>query len=550
MQMFGKLVMLVMMGAIVIGLVTTVLATIPSQMINPQSCLKPACDNNPVLCPGVTICAPVGKEVYNHISDGVTIVFIIDYCVRLLTLWACNSRQADLLPMSWYEEHKPSDAPPVYALHWQYFHFIMSLRNLVDLAAILPYFIHAAIPSINVNNNFVRILRLVRVFGLMNRHPVIKMMLSVVVKTIVKSSYALGVLMLLSIIGVVFFAAIIYGVEGGEFKVTSDYPNGIYLRQAWDSGKTSEVESPFNSMGTCIYYVITTMTTVGYGDLTPTTVIGRAVANLIMYCGVVLLALPIGVISSNFSDIYHKDLRISRHGKPVDEEAVDWYECEDASDGEEAVKTRRATVMLMPSHGESHDQMIKTLQDRIELEKQTKTSSNRNKRGGKGKGRLSLKKQKIYVEDFTSVMNEDSMVIDTGHEEGPERNLIAPEYRREKDHRSSGSDSSSDSSRSSYSSDISKSDADELSRSSIHGTNEENTTYTRKMNKYKTTRTRSHHRSKLYHDKTKIITRDTLMPWMLKKKIDEDKYTSLTNQIKSLEHTLADIKATLIHSLK
>ena len=505
----------------------------------------------------------------------------VSYCV--ICLCCATARQADLLPMSCYEEHKPSDAPPVYAMHWQYFHFVMSLRNLVDLAAILPFFIHAAVPSINVNNNFVRILRLVRVFGLMNRHPTIKMMLSVVVKTIIKSSYALGVLLLLSIIGVIFFAAIIYGVEGGEFHVNVDYPDGVYLRKTWEAGKSILDVSPFNSMGTCIYYVITTMTTVGYGDLSPTTVFGRAVANFVMYCGVVLLALPIGVISSNFSDIYHKDLRISRHGKPLDEEAVDWYECEDASDGEEAVKTRRATVMLMPSQGRNHEQMIKTLQDRIELDKQIKNNAkHRTKHHGNGKKvHISRKKKsKIHATEFSSIdvgkevvnssssqygidlNNEESMVIDggesidggngNGNGHGHGHQFVVTGNRRSSRGGSGSSYSSrsvssvSDSSRNS-SSDSDKSGSDVSSICDDDDYEEKKSRHTSR--KYRESKTRSH-RIRKHHQKrsTKMTTRELLMPWMPKKKLDGDQFATLSAQVTSLERTLAEIKATLRHS--
>jgi hypothetical protein len=62
---------------------------------------------------------------------------------------------------------------------------------------------------------------------------------------------------------------------------------------------------------------------VGYGDLYPTTFAGRLTANIIMYVGIIGLALPIGVISSNFADVYaeHFD-EVEEDAKRAEEEAA------------------------------------------------------------------------------------------------------------------------------------------------------------------------------------------------------------------------------------
>lgn len=301
----GSAVMLVTLAAIVIGIVSAVLSTNPNELVYPVTCAKPVCDHD-ALCPNRTICEPFPDPAYDILGAVVTIIFVIDYFVRLLTLWACTARQADLIPHSWYETHKPGDHFPEYSTQQMYSKFIFSFRNLVDIAAILPYaLLHLGVTD-SINSNFVRILRLVRFLGLMNRHHIVKTMLSVVLKTLRQSAYALMVLVFISIIGVVFFASVLYACEQGVFQVTTEYPDGIYLRQSWKDGHQEMVPTPFNSVSTAIYAVIATITTVGYGDLTPTTPNGRAVACIMMYWGVVLLALPIGVISSTFNRIYNE----------------------------------------------------------------------------------------------------------------------------------------------------------------------------------------------------------------------------------------------------
>merc|ERR1711939_146139 len=58
---------------------------------------------------------------------------------------------------------------------------------------------------------------------------------------------------------------------------------------------------------TCFWWAIVTATTVGYGDWhTPRTPYGKVVAGVFMVWSLVVLALPIGVIGSNFSDVWRE----------------------------------------------------------------------------------------------------------------------------------------------------------------------------------------------------------------------------------------------------
>ena len=53
-----------------------------------------------------------------------------------------------------------------------------------------------------------------------------------------------------------------------------------------------------------MYFVIVTLTTLGYGDLVPNSSGGRAVACLLCFSGVLVLALPIAVVGFNFVELY------------------------------------------------------------------------------------------------------------------------------------------------------------------------------------------------------------------------------------------------------
>jgi len=64
------------------------------------------------------------------------------------------------------------------------------------------------------------------------------------------------------------------------------------------------IEGPdkgFTSIPMSVYWAITTMTTVGFGDITPQTDLGRVVASVMMLLGWGTLAVPTGIVSAEFT---------------------------------------------------------------------------------------------------------------------------------------------------------------------------------------------------------------------------------------------------------
>ena len=64
------------------------------------------------------------------------------------------------------------------------------------------------------------------------------------------------------------------------------------------------VEGPahgFTSIPVSVYWAITTMTTVGFGDITPRTDLGRAVASVVMLLGWGILAVPTGIVTAEMT---------------------------------------------------------------------------------------------------------------------------------------------------------------------------------------------------------------------------------------------------------
>lgn len=175
--------------------------------------------------------------------------------------------------------------------------FFKNIMNLIDIMAIVPYFITLGTViadeqkknsnESNTNNQamslaILRVIRLVRVFRIfkLSRHS---KGLQILGQTLKASMRELGLLIFFLIIGVVLFSSAVYFAEA-------------------DSEQTF-----FKSIPDAFWWAVVTMTTVGYGDMRPTTPWGKLVGSLCAITGVLMIALPVPVIVSNFNYFYHRE---------------------------------------------------------------------------------------------------------------------------------------------------------------------------------------------------------------------------------------------------
>jgi len=150
---------------------------------------------------------------------------------------------------------------------WRY---MKSFMGVIDLLAILPSFVSLFIPEAYVLLD-VRILRLLRIFRIMKMSGYVdeyQWLLLAVADSRRKIGVFLSIIMTL----VVILGTVLYVAEGPE--------NG------------------FTSVPTSIYWAISTLTTVGFGDITPKTDLGRFIASLMMMFGWGILAVPTGIVSA------------------------------------------------------------------------------------------------------------------------------------------------------------------------------------------------------------------------------------------------------------
>lgn len=141
---------------------------------------------------------------------------------------------------------------------------------LIDLLAILPYYLSLLLP---VDLRVIRILRLLRFFKLSRYSPAIHTLIRVL-SSERRTLTGAGILMLSALL---ISATGMYYIEG-----------------------TAQPDK-FGSVPDAAYWAATTLTTVGYGDVSPITPLGKAWAMLTMVMGLCVLALPVAIITSGFA---------------------------------------------------------------------------------------------------------------------------------------------------------------------------------------------------------------------------------------------------------
>ncbi|UTW04215.1 ion transporter [Amphritea atlantica] len=180
------------------------------------------------------------------------IVFSIEYVARV---WSCVEDEAI--------NHKH----PV----WGRLRYMLTPLALIDLIVILPFYLSMMLV---VDLRFMRVLRLLRVFKLTRYSASMSLLLQVLHREARSIGAALFVLFMLIIVA----SSLIYFAEHHA---------------------QPEV---FSSIPAAMWWAIVTMTTVGYGDVIPITVMGKIMASVISIMSLGIVALPAGLLASGFSE--------------------------------------------------------------------------------------------------------------------------------------------------------------------------------------------------------------------------------------------------------
>ena len=159
--------------------------------------------------------------------------------------------------------------------------YIRTSSHFIDFVSMIPLFFVFQTSEGDASGiiSFFKILKLVRIKKALSNKSM-SVYTNLMIETMTKSIYGLKLMVILIVIVVVLSSSIIYEIE-----------KGVRL----------DGSEPFSSIPTTFYWSIVTITTVGYGDIYPITDLGRLIGGLTMVMGLIIIALPITIISKNFS---------------------------------------------------------------------------------------------------------------------------------------------------------------------------------------------------------------------------------------------------------
>jgi len=182
-----------------------------------------------------------------------TIIFTIEYALRI---WCVKPRRA----------------------------YTLSFFGLIDLLAVIPTYLSLLLPG-GQYLAVIRVLRVMRVFRVLKLARYVGEA-SVLGAALRAARYKIAVFVVGVITVVIVVGSAMYLIEGGQSGFTS-IPRGVY-------------------------WAIVTLTTVGYGDIAPTTPIGQTLASFVMILGYGIIAVPTGIVTA---ELTHASYRATTTGR-------------------------------------------------------------------------------------------------------------------------------------------------------------------------------------------------------------------------------------------
>ncbi len=159
---------------------------------------------------------------------------------------------------------------------WKY---ATSFFGIVDLLAVLPSYMALFLPTAQYFL-IIRAFRLIRIFRILKMAHFINEG-DIIIRALRASRAKITVFLTFVSLLVIIIGAVMYLVEGGANERFSSIPRSMY-------------------------WAIVTLTTVGYGDITPQTELGQFISAVVMIMGYAIIAVPTGIVSAEFVSGYNK----------------------------------------------------------------------------------------------------------------------------------------------------------------------------------------------------------------------------------------------------
>jgi voltage-gated potassium channel len=151
--------------------------------------------------------------------------------------------------------------------------YIFSFFGIIDFLALIPTYLSMILPGTEVLT-VIRVLRVLRVFRVLK---LVQFMgeADLLMKAMIASRRKIFVFLFSVMNVVIILGSVMYLIEGET--------------------------AGFTSIPRSIYWAIVTLTTVGYGDISPMTNLGQSIAALIMIIGYSIIAIPTGIVTSELN---------------------------------------------------------------------------------------------------------------------------------------------------------------------------------------------------------------------------------------------------------
>lgn len=155
--------------------------------------------------------------------------------------------------------------------------YALSFFGIIDLLAIIPTYLSVLLPG----TRFLVIIRVLRVLRVFRVLKLVRYLgeARTLARALAASRYRIIVFLITVLVLVVILGSFMYLIEGPA--------------------------AGFTSIPVAVYWAVVTLTTVGFGDITPNTAVGQILASVIMLLGYGLIAVPTGIVSVELAQAAH-----------------------------------------------------------------------------------------------------------------------------------------------------------------------------------------------------------------------------------------------------
>ncbi|MFL6799523.1 MAG: cyclic nucleotide-gated ion channel [Xanthobacteraceae bacterium] len=184
------------------------------------------------------------------------LVFTAEYVLRV---WSAVERRSE-------------PGRPAWRARWSY---MRSASGLVDLLAVLPFWLALLFPS---DLRSLVVVRAMRFLKITRYSTAMRSLLDVIYR---ERRALFGCIVIL--LGTTFIAASLMHLAEGRAQ-----PDKL------------------GTIPDAMWWAIVTLGTIGYGDVVPITIVGKLIAGVTIFLGLIMIALPVGIIASGFADEIHR----------------------------------------------------------------------------------------------------------------------------------------------------------------------------------------------------------------------------------------------------